>query len=127
MLYFHFTLKMLERLIDIIESPMYNEIMPNLYLGSVRTLYKDEAFVASIDVVVSIVCPNQYSEEELRELLPLQCTHMYLGISDSEDSDMGPLFEPCYQFVQKHLTQGHRIFIHCVEGMSFRIYFNRVH
>lgn len=109
---------MMDAILDIIDSPFYNEILPNLYLGSVRTLYADPTFVDSLDVVVSIICPKQYTQEELRAQLPAKCEHMFIGIADSEESDMGEYFEPCYAFIEAHMSKGHKCFIHCVEGRS---------
>lgn len=110
----------LDALIDIIDRPYYNEIWPNLYLGSIDTFEWDKEFTATLGAVVSLVCPDHDGTDEasIRATLPENCAHMYIAISDSHDADIGAYFTQCYAFCSKHLLNNKRILIHCIEGRS---------
>lgn len=107
-----------DELVDIIEKPRYSEILPQLYLGSIDALSEEPAFTSTLDAVVSLVSNSQRRQDEIASLLPPGCNHMFIAISDSENSNIKEWFEDCYAFVSKHLTAGHKVYVHCMEGRS---------
>lgn len=110
----------LHELSELLAKPDWNEILPNLYLGSVYCLDdpKEVAFTSSLGAVLSLVSSKDFTKEEIDRMLPPGCAHMYVDIEDRYDANMKPYFKPGAAFIQLYLDRGKRVFVHCVAGKS---------
>lgn len=110
---------MLQQLIDLVDqTPPYNEIEPLLYLGSVHALPKLFASPAKIDAVVSI---TKISTEDFN--LPPHISiafgnHLDICLSDREESNISQYFDEAHAFINRHITEGHGVLVHCAAGIS---------
>ena len=43
---------------------------------------------------------------------------LHLPLSDHHNSNIGKYFVPMWDFVERHMKQGHRVLIHCKAGIS---------
>lgn len=107
----------MQKLIDLLEGPEWNEIEPFLFLGSVKA-FRDKPFMKKIVAVVSI---TRISTEEfgLPDRISIsQGNHLDICLADHEEANISRYFEESYRFIQDHVMQGHSVFVHCAAGIS---------
>lgn len=103
----------LESIYRLLDGPSWNEIEPLLYLGSVDA-FQDTHFMKRVKAVVSI---TQIPTEEFN--MPAHIVaHLDLCLPDSEDADISQYFKESHDFISRHITDGHGVFVHCSAGVS---------
>ena len=88
-----------------------------LYIGSLLAL-QDAKFMSHIGAVVTLLDMSRPSATVLDLYVKPEMGHMIIDISDTPESDLSPFLESSYAFIQRHLDQGHDVFVHCFAGMS---------
>lgn len=111
--------KKVKQLISLVDDyPLWNEIEPNLFLGSVDA-FKDESFKnLGIGAVVSITripteefgLPDWISESK--------GNHLDICLADHEDENISHYFDTASDFINRHITERHKVFVHCAAGIS---------
>lgn len=88
-----------------------NEILPNLYLGSVFAI-KD---LKNIDQIISII-----SNDELGDWDPFDSIGLPRKVINFEDKKEGisRYLDEVVDFIHELLASGKRVFIHCYAGIS---------
>jgi len=104
----------MQELNDFLDShfPYWNEIEPFLFLGSVEALH-DESFMKNIDAVVSI---TMIPTEEFN--LSPRIHHLDICLEDRKGEPIHEYFKVSHDFIRKHITDAHRVFVHCAAGIS---------
>lgn len=44
--------------------------------------------------------------------------HLQLELADSKEADMESEFEKVFEFIQRHVVEGHNVLVHCIAGLS---------
>jgi dual specificity phosphatase 12 len=103
----------LESVYRLLGSHDFDQIEPGLFLGSLET-FEHANFMKSIDAVVSI---TQMPAEDIgipRHIIE----HLDLCLPDEENADIAQYFDKAHAFIARHLTEGHRVLVHCRAGIS---------
>jgi len=99
------------KIVDI--NSIYNEIIPNLYLG--RELSVDEINESGFDYILSITChePLYYNDDNSMRLVT-----KWINFKDNGSSVIKNHFEECCEFINLGLSNGKKVYVHCKMGIS---------
>ena len=88
-----------------------DEIIPNLWVGSIRSVSNVEALrKRNIHSVLSAMRGRVNVSETF--------THFQIQLDDNEDSDALAFFPQCIAFIENELDAGRGVLVHCMAGMS---------
>ena len=88
-----------------------DEIIPNLWVGSIRSVSNVEALrKRNIHSVLSAMRGRVNVSETF--------THFQIQLDDNEDSDALAFFPQCIAFIENELEAGRGVLVHCMAGMS---------
>lgn len=110
------TLK-LEDLIILLDSPEWNEIEPNLFLGSVKAI-QDESLIKRINAVVSITRIPTETFGLPSRISVSQGNHLDICLPDNDEANISQHFDEVYTFIRQHVREGHSVLVHCAAGIS---------
>ncbi len=103
----------------------YNEILPNLYLGSIFPPCFNQQFVDKIEVCIDMIDYNDVGlQVYMNGIEPHKFkndpnkTYHNFPIYDHPSENIDKYFDSTYQIIDNALTQYKPIYIHCYAGVS---------
>lgn len=100
------------------KSPGISHIYKNIYISSIEHSYTvDILLKKNIHAILYLGSMNK-SSKILNKYKLNNINHKFLKIADSKKSDIVKCFTPAWDFINKHISNGINILIHCRMGIS---------
>lgn len=89
-----------------------HEVYPNIFVGNISTAYNKEILNTNgITHVVTAV-------SGMHAIYPEDFIYHTVDVLDIKKQDMTPFFNACNQFIDDAITNGGKVYVHCMCGVS---------
>ena len=95
-----------------------NEIIPHLYLTNWYTSNNIEVLKNYKIKAVITLETNPKPAHILEYYKKYNIDNMYITIPDSPDADIMQYFDKTFDFIDKHISKGENVLVHCMAGIS---------
>lgn len=95
-----------------------NEIIPHLYLSNWFTSNNTEVLNKYKIKAVITLETRPKPDNVLIYYKKYGIDNMYISLPDSPDANITQYFDKTYDFINKHISKGENVLVHCMAGVS---------